>query len=76
MEKRLYTGVIIKIYHRSGYGFIKREVGGNGIFFHFKKVDGDAREFAIGKRVIFFEQEGTKGPYAINIKLLEKIESK
>jgi CspA family cold shock protein len=55
-----------------GYGFITpAEGGGRDLFVHFSGINGDGyRSLAEGSRVTYEEEQGDKGPKAVNVSLL------
>jgi CspA family cold shock protein len=54
-----------------GYGFITPAEGGRDLFVHFSGINGDGfRSLAEGTRVTYEEEQGDKGPKAVNVTLL------
>ena len=54
-----------------GYGFITPAEGGSDLFVHFSGINGDGyRSLAEGTRVTYEEEQGDKGPKAVNVTLL------
>ena len=48
-----------------GYGFAE---GGRDLFVHFSGINGDGyRSLAEGSRVTYEEEQGDKGPKAVNV---------
>ena len=60
-------GVIAKIFHDRGYGFIEAE-DGHEVYFHQNSVlDGRFERLQIGQKVRFAEEDGDKGPQASTV---------
>jgi CspA family cold shock protein len=54
-----------------GFGFITPEGGGRDLFVHFSGIDGDGyKSLAEGARVSYDEEQGDKGPKAVNVALI------
>jgi cold shock protein len=54
-----------------GYGFITPAEGGRDLFVHYSGINGDGyRSLAEGSRVSYDEEQGDKGPKAVNVTLL------
>lgn len=61
-------GVIGKIFHDRGYGFIVREDDQEEIYFHENSVlDATFAKLAVGTRVRYAEEDGDKGPQASTV---------
>lgn len=59
----------VKFFNSSkNYGFIEPEEEGEDLFFHISDVK--SRAIAKGDRVKFEEEEGEKGPRAVNVRVL------
>jgi ribosomal subunit interface protein len=64
-------GVIVKIFHDRGYGFIGAEGDGHEVYFHRNSIVGEKFErLTIGTKVRFAEEDGDKGPQASTVYLL------
>ncbi len=60
-------GVVAKLFHDRGYGFIEAE-DGREIYFHQNSVlDGKFAKLQIGMKVRFAEEDGDKGPQASTV---------
>jgi CspA family cold shock protein len=54
-----------------GFGFITPSEGGRDLFVHFSGITGDGfRSLAEGARVTYEEEQGDKGPKAVNVSLV------
>ena len=63
-------GVVSKVFHDRGYGFLEAE-DGHEVYFHQNSVLGERfPKVAVGSRVRFAEEEGDKGPQASTVELL------
>ncbi len=64
-------GVVSKVFHDRGYGFLEAEEDGHEIYFHQNSVLG-ARfpKVAVGSRVRYAEEAGDNGPQASTVELL------
>jgi cold shock protein len=65
------TGTVKWFNDDKGYGFITPAEGGRDLFVHFSGINGDGfRSLAEGTRVTYEEEQGDKGPKAVNVTLL------
>jgi CspA family cold shock protein len=65
------SGIVKWFNEVKGYGFIKRENGGD-VFVHYSAIKGDGyRTLSEGQRVEFEVEEGIKGPQARNVSLMD-----
>ena len=56
------------VQRREGLRFHRRRRGGRDLFVHHSSINADGyRSLAEGSRVSFDEEEGPKGPKAINV---------
>lgn len=60
---------IVKWFNESkGYGFITPDDGGKDLFVHFSAISGEGYKILQeGDRVNFEQEQGPKGPQAINV---------
>ncbi len=57
-----------------GYGFIRRETGGNEIYVHYSHIAGEGfRTLSEGELVEFDISEGERGPEARNVQKIESV---
>jgi len=57
----------VKFFHdRKNYGFIETDEMDDDVFFHQEEVEGDA-QFEEGDEVEFDQEEGDRGPKAVNV---------
>ena len=62
------TGTVKWFSDDKGFGFITPDDGGRDLFVHFSGIDGDGyRSLAEGAKVNYLEEEGPKGPKAVNV---------
>ena len=62
------TGTVKWFSDEKGFGFITPDDGGRDLFVHFSGISGDGyRPLAEGSKVNFEEEEGPKGPKAVNV---------
>jgi cold shock protein len=62
------TGTVKWFSDDKGYGFITPAEGGRDLFVHFSGINGDGyRSLAEGSRVTYEEEQGDKGPKAVNV---------
>lgn len=61
-------GVVARIFHDRGYGFIEAEGDGHEVYFHRNSVIGERFEkLSTGAKVRFAEEDGDKGPQASTV---------
>jgi ribosomal subunit interface protein len=66
-------GVVARIFHDRGYGFIEAEGDGHEVYFHKNSVVQTSFEkLAIGTKVRFAEEDGDKGPQASTVHVLHR----
>jgi ribosomal subunit interface protein len=64
-------GVIVKVFHERGYGFIETEGDRREIYFHQNSVLGVRFDrLVIGTKVRFAEEDGDKGPQASTVHVI------
>jgi cold shock protein len=62
------TGTVKWFSDDKGFGFITPEDGGKDLFVHHSAIGGDGyRSLAEGAKVTFEEEQGDKGPKAVNV---------
>ncbi len=62
------TGTVKWFSDDKGFGFITPEEGGRDLFVHFSGITGDGyRSLAEGTKVSYDEEQGDKGPKAVNV---------
>jgi cold shock protein len=62
------TGTVKWFSDEKGFGFITPDGGGRDLFVHFSGITGDGyRSLSEGAKVSFEEENGDKGPKAINV---------
>jgi CspA family cold shock protein len=62
------TGTVKWFSDDKGFGFITPDEGGRDLFVHFSSITGDGyRSLAEGTKVSYEEEQGDKGPKAINV---------
>jgi CspA family cold shock protein len=62
------TGTVKWFSDDKGFGFITPDDGGRDLFVHFSGISGDGfRSLAEGAKVDYEEEEGPKGPKAVNV---------
>jgi CspA family cold shock protein len=65
------TGTVKWFSDEKGFGFITPDEGGRDLFVHFSGIQGDGyRSLSEGAKVTFEEENGDKGPKAINVQKL------
>jgi CspA family cold shock protein len=65
------TGTVKWFSDEKGFGFITPDGGGRDLFVHFSGITGDGyRSLSEGAKVAFEEENGDKGPKAINVSKL------
>jgi cold shock protein len=65
------TGTVKWFSDDKGFGFITPDEGGRDLFVHFTGIQGDGyRSLAEGAKVAYEEEQGDKGPKAINVQKL------
>jgi CspA family cold shock protein len=62
------TGTVKWFNDEKGFGFIASDDGGRDLFVHHSNINSDGyRSLAEGAKVSFEEEQGPKGPKAINV---------
>jgi CspA family cold shock protein len=62
------TGTVKWFSDDKGFGFITPDDGGRDLFVHFSGIAGDGyRSLAEGAKVNYEEEQGDKGPKAVNV---------
>ena len=57
--------------NEKGYGFITPDDGGKDLFVHFSSISGEGyRSLNDGARVSYEDEDGPKGPVAVNVQEL------
>jgi CspA family cold shock protein len=65
------TGTVKWFNDEKGFGFIAADGGGRDLFVHHSNINSDGyRSLAEGSRVSFDEEDGPKGPKAVNVSKL------
>jgi CspA family cold shock protein len=65
------TGTVKWFSDDKGFGFITPDEGGRDLFVHFSGINGDGyRSLAEGAKVSYEEENGDKGPQAVNVEKL------
>jgi CspA family cold shock protein len=65
------TGTVKWFSDEKGFGFITPDGGGRDLFVHFSGINGDGyRSLSEGAKVSFEEENGDKGPKAVNVQKL------
>ncbi len=64
------TGTIKFFNFQKGFGFIAPDAGGKDLFVHANNVNGDVRSLAEGQKVSYVEQQGRKGPEAVDVEVV------
>src|ERR1700745_3007277 len=66
------TGTVKWFSDEKGFGFITPDGGGRDLFVHFSGITGDGyRSLAEGAKVSYEQEEGPKGPKAVNVQKME-----
>jgi len=66
------TGTVKWFNDAKGYGFIAPDEGTKDLFVHFSNIAGEGfKSLTEGSRVEYEAREGTKGPEATNVILIE-----
>src|SRR5436305_13683788 len=68
------TGTVKWFNDEKGFGFIAADEGGRDLFVHHSNINSDGyRSLAEGVKVSFEEEEGPKGPKAVNVTKIQVI---
>lgn len=71
-QARAPHGIVARVFHDRGYGFIET-VNGEEVYFHEHSVlDGKFKKLEAGTKVRFTEEDGDKGPQASTVHVLSK----
>ena len=66
------TGTVKWFNDAKGYGFIAPDEGSKDLFVHFSNIAGEGfKSLSEGARVEYEAREGTKGPEATNVIMIE-----
>jgi cold shock protein len=67
-ELGMASGTVKWFSDDKGFGFITPDEGGRDLFVHFSGIIGDGyRSLAEGSKVTYEEENGEKGPKAVNV---------
>lgn len=67
-QKKSPHGIVGKIFHDRGYGFIEAEGDGHEVYFHKNAIlDAKFENVSVGSKVRFCEEDGDKGPQASTV---------
>jgi cold shock protein len=70
-QLQMPTGTVKWFNDEKGFGFIASDGGGRDLFVHHTNINSDGyRSLAEGSRVSYEEEEGPKGPKAVNVSKL------
>ncbi len=61
------TGTVKFFNVQKGFGFITPDAGGKDLFVHISNIEGELRELSEGQKVEYVEQDGRKGPEAVQV---------
>jgi len=67
--KKQYEGVVKRVTHKKGYGFIASPDLENQVFVHFSDITGRIKP---GSKVSFRIEDSEKGPRAVEVVVLKK----
>lgn len=68
---RMETGKVKWFNENKGYGLIGRDTG-TDVYVHFSAIQGEGfRTLEAGQKVSFEIEEDTKGPYAVNVVIVD-----
>jgi CspA family cold shock protein len=67
-EESMSTGTVKWFSDEKGFGFITPDEGGRDLLVHFTGITGDGyRSLSEGAKVVYDEEQGDKGPKAVNV---------
>jgi CspA family cold shock protein len=67
-SKAMASGTVKWFSDDKGFGFITPDEGGRDLFVHFSGIVGEGyRSLAEGSKVTYDEENGEKGPKAVNV---------
>jgi cold shock protein len=67
-SKAMSSGTVKWFSDDKGFGFITPDEGGRDLFVHFSGIVGEGyRSLAEGSKVTYDEENGEKGPKAVNV---------
>jgi CspA family cold shock protein len=70
-EQFMPTGTVKWFNDEKGYGFITPDSGDRDLFVHYSGIDGRGfRTLAENAKVEYDEEDGEKGPKAVNVRLI------
>jgi cold shock CspA family protein len=65
------VGLVVRLFHGDGYGFLKT-LDGRDVYFHRNAVVDDWQRLELGSQVRFEETMGEMGPQATTVQLVDK----
>ncbi len=69
----MHTGTVNRFNKIKGYGFITPDNGGKEVFVHFSEVQTEGyKELKEGQRISFILEQGERGEFAKQVKIIIK----